>query len=612
MRGDSLRIISIGIVIAVLFTIMYPGSLKAEAQPRACGSYGGIMVQAISGDPPHLNPGISTGAAVIASIAGIFESLLRWDDNMKPYPALAERWEVLNNGTTYIFYLVKNATWHDGTPFTAYDVKFTFEQILKRYHPRARLALGTLDRIDIINNYTVAFFFTKPNPAFLYILNVLNAPILPRHLLEQYVNNITVAPFNIKPVGTGPFKFVEWRKGEYIRVEKYDNYYLKGYPCLDAIVTRVFRDPISAVLALEKGEIHYIPGYFLPYSESRRLSGSRDIVVTSTGGALLSPMLYMMFNLRSEPLNNRDFRSAIAYAINKTEIVDKVLFGFGKEATSPIPSTHWAFTGEVYKYEYNPERAREILDRLGYRDVDGDGYREYPNGSKLSLEIAYNAGSVILERTAYLIHDMLRKIGIKTDLKPYDEATILGIVYRDRKFHITFERLFTAPDPAVAVARLFHSSFALTTVPYTNSAMGYNNTEVDKILDQAATTYDATTRKALYAQFQEIVMYELPVIPLAEAPDVSAYRIEVRNLHSWSAESRVERIDVWIQTQAQIITETRREVTEAVRPATQITVKTNTTPVTQQEGISPWIVAAVLIGVAAIVTLVIYNFYRKK
>jgi hypothetical protein len=142
--------------------------------------------------------------------------------------------------------------------------------------------------------------------------------------------------------------------------------------------------------------------------------------------------------------------------------------------------------------------------------------------------------------------------------------------------------------------------------------MGYNNTEVDKILDQAATTYDATTRKALYAQFQEIVMYELPVIPLAEAPDVSAYRIEVRNLHSWSAESRVERIDVWIQTQAQIITETRREATEAVRPATQITVETNTTPVTQQEGISPWIVTAVLIGIAAIVTLVIYNFYRKK
>jgi peptide/nickel transport system substrate-binding protein len=592
------KIISLIIFIAIIISTLFFIPAQTNAQPRTCGSYGGVLVQAIGGDPPHLNPGISTGAAVIASISGIFESLLRWDDNLNPYPALAERWEILNNGTIFIFNLVKNATWHDGVSFTAYDVKFTFEQILKRYHPRASLALRTLDKVDIIDNYTVAFIFTKPNPAFMYILNVLNAPILPRHLLEPYVNNITTAPFNIKPIGTGPFKFVEWKRGEYIKVERYENYYLKGYPCLDAIVTRIFRDPLSAVLALEKGEIHYIPGYFLPYSEAKRLSGSKDIIVTSKGGALLSPMLYMLFNTRFEPLNNRDFRVAIAYAINKSEIVEKVLFGFGKVAVSPIPSTHWAFTDNVYIYEYNPEKAKEILDMLGYRDIDGDGYREFPNGSKLSLEIVYNAGSVIFERSAQLVQEMLRKIGIKADLKPYDEATALSVVYKDHRFHITFERLFTAPDPAVAVARLFHSSFTNTTVPYTNSGVGYNNPDVDKILDQAATTFDKEARKTLYAQFQRIVTYELPIIPLAEAPDISAYRAEVKNLHTWSGESRVERIDVWIQVQIQ----TTQTVSE-----TSLITATMFQPVA-----IPWMSIITMVIIIILIFVLYVAFYRRR
>jgi peptide/nickel transport system substrate-binding protein len=602
------------LVIIFISSLQVLGGYIASAQPMGCGERGGIMIQAIGSDPPHLNPAISTGAAVVAASAGIFESLLRWDDSLNPYPALAESWNISTDGRIYVFYLVRNATWHDGTPFTAYDVKFTFEEILRKYHPRASLALRTLDRVDIIDNYTIQFVFKQPNPAFFYILNVLNAPILPRHLLEGYVTNITTAPFNTKPIGTGPFKFVEWKKGEYIKVERYENYYRKGYPCLDAIITKIYRDPLTAVLALEKGEVHYIPGYFLPYSESRRLISSKDIVVTDKGGALLSPMLYMMLNTRIEPLNDINFRKAIAYAINKSEIIDKVLFGFGKIATGPIPSTHWAYTSDVAIYDYNPDKAREILDKLGYRDIDGDGYREYPNGTKLTLVLAYNAASVIIERTANLVQEMLRRVGLRIEIRPYDEATILGVVYRDHRFHITFERLFTAPDPAIAVARLYHSSFANTAIPYTNSAEGYVNPKVDEMLDLASITFDQGMRKKIYAEFQRIVSSELPIIPLAEAPDVSAFRREVRNLHAWSAESRVERIDIWIQrqqlTQAPQQVETvKTQVT--ISPTTGMAAATSLTATpTPQRGYLE--IALIIIPIVLIVTIATIIFTKRK
>jgi len=609
------KAITLIFLLAVIASVAVPLSwINADAQPKRCGEYGGIMIQAIGGDPPHLNPAISTGAAVVAASAGIFESLLRWDDSMNPYPALAEKWEISEDGRVYTFYLVRNATWHDGTPFTAHDVKFTFENILKRYHPRSSLALRNLDRVEVIDNYTVRFIFSSPNPAFLYTLNVLNAPIVPRHLLEPYVNNITTAPFNFNPVGTGPFRFIEWKRGEYIKLERYPNYYLRGYPCLDAIVTKIYRDPLSAILALEKGEVDYIPGYFLPYSEARRLSTIKDVVVTDKGGALLSPMLIMLFNLRTEPLNIRDFRIAIAHAINKSEVIDKVLFGFGRIATGPIPSNHWAYTPNVTIYDYNPELARRMLDNLGFRDIDGDGYREFPNGSKLVLTIAYNSGSVIIERTAQLVQEMLRKIGIRAELRPYDEATILSVVYREHRFHITFERLFTAPDPAVAVARLYHSSFANTTVPYTNSGIGYFNPKVDELLNRAATTFNQSIRKQLYEEFQQIVTWELPVIWLAEAPDVSAFRSNVINLHAWSAESRVERIDVWIQRQITPVTvgqpETTANITQRT-PTQTITGQAATVTQAQAAGLGIEYIVAIAIGVA-MVAVAIYIIYRRR
>lgn len=590
-----LKTFSIILLIFYLIT-----GLGASAQYMRIGSYGGTLVQAIIGDPPHLNPGITTSVATLVATSGIFESLLRWDDYMNPYPALAERWEVTDDAKSYTFYLVKNATWHDGLPFTAYDVKFTFEKILSKYHPRARVVLASLEGVEIIDNYTVKFRFKEPNPMFLYILNVHNAPILPMHLLEGYVANITAAPFNLNPVGTGPFKFVEWRKGEYVKLEKYPSYYIKGFPYLDSIVTRIFRDPLSAILALERGEVDYITGYYMPLSEAKRLQGKQDIVVTGSGASVISPIFVMFYNLDRDPTSIRDFRVAVAHAINRSEILEKVFFGFGKVATGPIPSSHWAYEPNVTIYDYNPSKASEILDRLGFKDVDGDGYREYPNGTKLVLELPYNAGVIFHERTAQLVAEMLRKIGIRVEIKPYDEATLTMVVYSSRSFHITFERFSTGPDPSIGVARLYHSSYAGSKVPFTNAAPGYRNELVDRLLNQAAMTADKTYRARLFSEFQKIISNDLPILVLLEVVDPNIFRASVKGLHSWSAESRVERIDVWIQRVL--------EEQTPVRIKTPLQQEKTTTPAEAQTNIP---LIAVITAVIIIAIIFTYIFMRK-
>jgi len=578
------------------------------------GQYGGVLVQAIVGDPPHLNPGITTSVATLIATAGIFESLLRWDDSMNPYPALAERWEISEDGKIYTFYLVRNATWHDGTPFTAYDVKFSLETILKKYHPRARVVLASLDRVDVIDNYTVRVYFKEPNPAFLYILNVHNAPMLPAHLLSKYADDPSKAPFNEKPIGTGPFRFVEWVKGQYVRLEKNPNYYLKGYPYLDGIVTRIYRDPLSAVVALEKGEVDYITGYYMPLSEAKRLQNISGITITGSGASIISPIFVMFYNLDLEPTNNKDFRKAIAYAIDRQAILDKVFFGFGKIATGPIPSSHWAYNPNVTKYEYNPELAKRILDNLGFRDIDGDGYREFPNGSKLTLVLPYNSGVAFHERTAQLLAEMLRGIGIRVELRAYDEATLTTVVYNTRSFHITVERFSTGPDPSIGIARLYHSSYASSKVPFTNAASGYKNPTVDKLLDSAAKIADKGERARLYGEFQRIVADELPIYVLLEVYDPNAYRSIVRGLHAWSAESRVERVDVWIQQQIAPVTVKQPETTANITqrtPTQMVTGQAVTVTQAQASGLGIEYIVAIAIGVAMVV-VAIYIIYRRR
>ena len=231
---------------AVLFCLLsHPLSTdRAWGQERP--RYGGTFIVGSGGDPVTLN--LATDFSTIDTLAAssIYNMLVKSDADLNPQPDLAESWKVSNDGLTYTFQLVKNATWHDGKPFTSADVKFTFAEVLKKYHPRGSVVLNSVESIETPDPHTVVFKLKQPfDPLMKFIGN--EAFIIPKHLYEN--TDILKNPYNLKPIGTGPFVFKEWKKGSHIALERNPSYFKKGKPYLDKIIIKVVPDASSRMIA---------------------------------------------------------------------------------------------------------------------------------------------------------------------------------------------------------------------------------------------------------------------------------------------------------------------------------------------------------------------------
>ncbi len=276
--------------------------------------YGGTVVVAVSTDPAGLNPAITTQGGVHLICGSIFSGLVAHDFNLNPVPDLAERWEVSPDGRTYTFHLAPEAVFHDGVPVTSADIKFTFEQLLMKYHSRARTSVGdNLDRILTPDAHTVVFEFKRPYAAFLQLIDVSNAPVMPRHIFEG--TDPLTNPHNTSPVGSGPLRFQEWRKGDHITLVRNERYYKKGKPYLDRVVYRVMPSGSTAAIAFEKGEVDYLLNVSpLDAARFKRMAG---VVLTDKGREGYATVETLIPNLTRVPLSDLRVRRAIAHAIDK-------------------------------------------------------------------------------------------------------------------------------------------------------------------------------------------------------------------------------------------------------------------------------------------------------
>jgi peptide/nickel transport system substrate-binding protein len=205
-------------------------SVTALAQEQPL--YGGAMVLATFTDPGSLNPGLTTSVPTHLVAGPIFNGLVGHDFQFTPVPDLAERWSVSPDGREYTFHLVPQAIWHDGRPVAAADVKFTFEEVLLKYHGRTRAALErNLETIETPDPHTVLFRFKESYAPFLALVEVVNAPILPRHVYAE--GDLQKHPANSAPIGSGPFKFKEWVRGDQVTLVRNEQYFKPGKPYLD-------------------------------------------------------------------------------------------------------------------------------------------------------------------------------------------------------------------------------------------------------------------------------------------------------------------------------------------------------------------------------------------
>ena len=518
----------LGLALAGVTALAAPSAAGAQEKPR----YGGTFVVAIVNDPTTLNPATSSDFYVKLISGTMFDTLVNLDFNFNPVPRLARSWEVSKDGLTYTFHLVK-ATWHDGQPVTSEDVKFTVEQVLAPYHPNGGQYKDRLQEIQTPDAETVVFKLKSPfGPFFVLLANDLY--IVPRHVYQG--TDIPKNPARLVPVGTGPFKFGEWKKGDYIRAVRNPDYFMPGKPYLDQIVFKVAADAGARMLAFEKGELDYLSFYLFPSSEVERVKKVPGLTTTTRGHEIFGDILDLFFNLDRAPLSTLKVRQALAHAIDKRYLLDKADFGLGKVATGPIPSSMpWAYTPDVTRYDYDVARANKLLDEAGLSRND--------KGIRFKTSLVWDRNVPLFTKTAEILREQLKAAGVDLELRPLDRAAMLDLVFTKRDFDLWVHGLSSGGDPAIGVQRLYLSG-NIRPAPFTN-ASGYRNPQVDELFTRAAAAPDPKVRAQLYQQVQKLLTQDLPIVWLLEFSENSAWRAEFKGIHEWSAMSFYTLGDAW-------------------------------------------------------------------
>ena len=493
---------------------------------------GGTLIFAIGGDPQTLNPAITTNVEALAVSCKMFNGLVWLNRDFEAQPELAESWEISEDGLTYTFHLRDDVVWHDGTPFTASDVEYTFEQVLAEYHPRSGRAFESVTDVSTPDGYTVVVQFEEPYAPFLQQMTCQEGAILPRHLFEgtDPVNNPLAFD---NPVGTGPFKFVEWIRGDRVVMERNEDYFREGQPYLDQMIAQVMPDPTSRVLGMLSGQVDYIQSFFLPKEEVARLEADPNVQIMRDTDL---PGNYLMFlNVENGPLQEKGVRQALLMGLNREQILEQAFFGLGSPGESAVHrAISWASNPDVSyseMYTYDPERANQMLDELGY-PRGGDGTR-------FQMRLLYNPAQAGFNAMAQIIRDNWRQIGVDVVLEPFENQVVTDRAFNQRDFDALIIGYTTAGDPAIGISRQYVSTEPGQ--PFTNPT-NYSNPEVDRLFAEAASTPFLNERQELYYEVQEILAEDLPVYNLMDRTEVDAAAAGLRGL--WESS---QPYDLWGQ-----------------------------------------------------------------
>jgi peptide/nickel transport system substrate-binding protein len=508
--------------------LLVPALAFAETPQR-----GGTVVQAVSADPPTLNPAITTDTQAWSVAGKMFNGLTYLDSEYRNHPDLAESWEIGSDGLTYTFRLRKNVRWHDGKPFTSADVKFSYLDVLAKYHPTGRLAYQNIATVETPDPHIAVVRMKAPFAPMLFMTNLASGPILPKHLLEG--QDVPTSAFNGKPVGTGPFKLVEAVKGSHYVLERNPDYFKPGRPYLDRVILKVMPNPASRVVAFEKGEVDVLYTFVLPREQAGRVKALPGVFAKDF--MVFPEVITLFFNLKdTKPLGDLRVRQAIAHAIDRQFLSDKGYFGLGKPAISPIPSNlAWAHNPKVPTYPYDVAKANALLDEAGY-PRDGKGER-------MALRLAYDPANSAVNKGAEVVAQQLRQVGIAVRQTPMERSLMLNKVFVQYEFDLFVHNYTTYGDPAIGVTRAYACD-NIRPAPFVNVSR-YCNPRVDELFRAAASASNRADRARHYQAAQDIIVRELPTIPLLEYGDTNVARERVKGI--FLGRSSHERWDeVWV------------------------------------------------------------------
>jgi peptide/nickel transport system substrate-binding protein len=498
---------------------------------------GGTLTMVVQPEPPILVSAFNSAGPIGVVSTKVLEGLLSYDFDMNPKPVLAESWKVSPDGKTVTFNLRKGVKWHDGRDFTSADVQFSAMKVWRELHPRGRSTFAKLTAVETPSASVAIFRLSEPAPYMISALSSYEAQILPKHLYDG--TDVVQNPYNNRPIGTGPFVFKEWQKGNFILLERNPAYWGKGKPYLDKIVMRIIPDAAARAAAFETGEV-LLGGFSpVPLNDVKRLEATGKVELETRGYEYLAPMFLLEFNLSNPYLKDRRVRQAIAHAINKDVIVKTVWFGFGKPATGPVPSVLTQFyTSEVPTYPFDPKRAEVLLDEAGFK--------RGPDGKRFRIVHDFLPYGSDYQRSAEYVKQALGKVGIDVEIRSQDTAAFLKRVYTDNDFDMTSNFFYALPDPTIGVQRIYWSKNIKKGVPFSN-ATGYANPEMDQLIEAAQVEHDRKKRRQMINRLQAIAAEDLPVLDLFEIRFFTLANKRVQN-HTSSAEGVYGSFaDVWLR-----------------------------------------------------------------
>lgn len=448
------------------------------------------------GDATYLNPLLATDSASGDINNLVYNGLVKYDRNLKLTGDLAQSWTVSPDGRTILFKLRPNVRWHDGAPFTADDVKFTYDKLID---PAVKTPFGAdfqlVKDVRVIDPLTLQVTYKE---VFAPALESWGIGIIPKHIYEQ--GDFNSHPANRAPIGTGPFKFKEWKTDEKIVLDANPDYF-EGAPFLRRYIYRIIPDQSVQFLELRNQSIDEMgltpdqwgayPEFFKHYNKFRYPSFSYT---------------YLAFNLTMQPFSDLRFRQAVAHAVNKSEIIQGVMRGMGKPATGPFPPQSWAYDPAVNDYAFDPVKSRALLADMGFADTDHDGYLEL-NGKPFTFTIISNQGNKIRSLAAEIIQSQLKAVGIRTQVRVVEWSAFIHQFIDKRAFEAAIMGWSLSRDPDQYP--IWHSS---QTGEGQYNFIAYKNTDVDRLLETGRRTFDMNVRIKTYHQIHRILANDLPYL----------------------------------------------------------------------------------------------------
>jgi len=475
------------------------GDRKAPAP-----DYGDTRIEASIGNVSGLIPNLTSDSASHEVGNFMYNGLITLGRNLEIVPELAKSWEFSKDCLTLDFTLNEGVKWHDGKPFSASDVVFTFETTMDAKTPSPyKSDFQDVDKVEARGPNQVRVTYKRP---YAKALQSWSLAMLPRHLLEQWVKDgkLREAPQNwTAPVGTGPYRFKEMKSGDKVVVVANQDYF-KGPPRMARIVYRIIPSQATIFLELKAKSVDVASLTALQYARQTEYPAFEKAYnkfrYPGTG------YTYLGFNLKDPRFADRRVRRAFAHAINKQELLDGVVLGLGREASGPFRPGTWAENPDVKGLPYDPKRAVALLAEAGWKERNGDGLL-VKDGVPFTFELLTNQGNDERKKVAEIIQAKLREIGVGVEIRMLEWAALLKEHIKKRQFQAIILGWGTSPDPDQYV--VWHSS---QMGPDQLNHISYANPDADALLEAGRSSCVQADRVRYYRRLHQVLADDQPLV----------------------------------------------------------------------------------------------------